>query len=126
VDGSWLTCQKYVWAPIAMFAVPQGARPDRRLQAVAIQVGRHPGPFNPIVLRPPSGSSSPAWDKAKTAVQIADGNHHEAVSRLGQTHLVVEAFITATQNQLSDHPVAQLLRPHFEGTLLSTMLLSRR
>jgi arachidonate 15-lipoxygenase len=117
VDGSWLTYQKYLWAPIAMFAVPQGTGPDRRLQAVGIQAEQQPGPSNPIVLRPPSGSSSPAWDKAKTAVQIADGNYHEAVSHLGQTHLVVEAFIMATQNQLSGHPVAKLLQPHFEGTL---------
>jgi arachidonate 15-lipoxygenase len=117
VDGSWLTYQKYLWAPIAMFAIPEGAGPDRRLQAVAIQVGQQPGPDNPIVTRPPSGASSPDWDKAKTAVQIADGNFHEAVSHLGQTHLVVEAFIMATQNQLSGHPISTLLWPHFEGTL---------
>ncbi len=117
VDGSWLTYQKYLWAPIAMFAVPQGTDPNRRLQAVAIQTGQQPGPANPVVLRPPLGSSSPDWDRAKTAVQIADGNYHEAVSHLGQTHLVVEAFIMATQNQLSGHPVAKLLQPHFEGTL---------
>ena len=117
VEGSWLTYQKYLWAPIAMFAVTQGTGRDRLLQAVGIQAGQHPGPSNPIVLRPPSGSPSLAWDKAKTAVQIADGNYHEAVSHLGQTHLVVEAFIMATQNQLSGHPVAKLLQPHFEGTL---------
>jgi arachidonate 15-lipoxygenase len=117
VDGSWLTYRKYLWAPIAMFAVPPGTGTDRRLQAVAIQAGQRPGPANPIVLRPPAGSSSLAWDKAKTAVQIADGNYHEAVSHLGQTHLVAEAFIMATQNQLSGHPVGKLLQPHFEGTL---------
>lgn len=117
VDGSWLTYQKYLWAPIAMFAVPQGTGPDRHLQAVAIQVGQHPVPSNPIVLRPSSGAASPVWDKAKTAVQIADSNYHEAVSHLGQTHLVVEAFIMATENQLSGHPVAKLLQPHFEGTV---------
>jgi arachidonate 15-lipoxygenase len=117
VDGSWLTYRKYLWAPIAMFAVPRGSGPDRRLLAVAIQAGQHPDPSNPIVLRPPAGSSSPAWNKAKTAVQIADGNHHEAVSHLGQTHLVVEAFVMATENRLADHPIGKLLEPHFEGTL---------
>jgi arachidonate 15-lipoxygenase len=117
VDGSWLTYQKHLWAPIAMFAVPRGAGPERRLQAVAIQVGQQPSPKNPIIARPPLGASSPDWEKAKTAVQIADGNFHEAISHLGQTHLVVEAFIMATQNQLSGHPVATLLWPHFEGTL---------
>jgi arachidonate 15-lipoxygenase len=117
VNGSYLTYQKYLWAPIAMFAVPQGTGADRRLQPVAIQVGQQPGSDNPIVTRPAPGASSPDWDKAKTAVQTADGNYHEAVSHLGQTHLVVEAFIMATNNQLSGHPVYELLWPHFEGTL---------
>ena len=92
-----------------MFAVPQGTGAGRRLQPVAIQVGQQPGSGNPIVTRPPPNTASPDWDKAKTAVQIADGNYHEAVSHLGQTHLVVEAFIMATNNQLSGHPVYTLL-----------------
>lgn len=117
VNGSFSTYQKYLWAPIAMFAVPQGTGADRRLQPVAIQIGQQPGRDNPIITRPAPGISSADWDKAKTAVQIADGNHHEAVSHLGQTHLVVEAFIMATHNQLSGHPVYNLLWPHFEGTL---------
>jgi len=117
VAGSWGDYQKYSWAPIAMFAVPRGTGSDRHLQAVAIQLGQQPGPGNPVVVRPSPGTASPAWDKAKTAVEIADGNYHEAVSHLGQTHLVVEAFIMATNNQLSGHPVATLLSPHFEGTL---------
>jgi arachidonate 15-lipoxygenase len=117
VAGSWLTYQKYLWAPIAMFAVPGGTGLDRRLQPVAIQIGKQPGPDNPIVVRPPAGAASPDWDKAKTAVGIADGNFHEAVSHLGQTHLVVEAFIMATHNQLQGHAVSKLLEPHFEGTL---------
>jgi arachidonate 15-lipoxygenase len=117
VAGSWLTYQKYSWAPIAMFGVPRGTGRDRRLQPVAIQIGPVPGPDNPVVVRPPAGNASPDWEKAKTAVGIADGNFHEAVSHLGQTHLVVEAFIMATQNQLSGHPMAALLTPHFEGTL---------
>ncbi|HEY3912549.1 MAG TPA: lipoxygenase family protein [Stellaceae bacterium] len=117
VSGSWLDYQKYLWAPIAMFAVPRGTGPDRRLQPVAIQIGQHPGAGNPIVVRPQPGTVSADWDRAKTAVEIADGNFHEAVSHLGQTHLVVEAFIMATNNQLSGHPVGTLLWPHFEGTL---------
>lgn len=117
VNGSYLTYQKYLWAPIAMFALPQGTGADRRLQPVAIQVGQRPGSDNPIFTRPAPDASSRDWDKAKTAVQIADGNYHEAVSHLGQTHLVVEAFIMATNNQLSGHPVYNLLWPHFEGTL---------
>jgi hypothetical protein len=47
-------------------------------------VGEQPGSGNPIVTRPPPNTTSPDWDKAKTAVQIADGNYHEAVSHLGR------------------------------------------
>jgi arachidonate 15-lipoxygenase len=55
---------------------------------------------------------------AKSIVQTADGNFHEAVSHLGRTHLVTEPFVIATERQLaSTHPVGILLRPHFEGTL---------
>jgi arachidonate 15-lipoxygenase len=80
VDGGRLTYQKYLWAPIAMFAVRKGAGSDRHLRAVGIQTGQYPSPSNPIILRPPSGSSSLGRDKAKTALQIAQGNYYEAVS----------------------------------------------
>lgn len=121
VEGSWQDYQKYLWAPIAMFAVPStGTNP--RLKAVAIQVGQTPGPTNPVVTPPVQGAphdakAEDAWSKAKIAVQVADGNFHEAVSHLGQTHLVVEAFIMATGNQLSGHLIKALLWPHFFGTL---------
>jgi arachidonate 15-lipoxygenase len=117
VDWSHLTYQKHLWAPIAMFAVPQRTAAGRRLQAVAIQVAQQPGADNPIFLRPKPDTQSAEWEKAKTVVQIADGNFHEAISHLGQTHLVVEPFAIATLNQLDGHSIFQLLMPHFEGTL---------
>ena len=117
VDGSYLTYQKHLWAPIAMFAVPQGTAAGRHLQVVAIQVQQQPGADNPIFVRPRPDTQSVEWEKAKTVVQIADGNFHEAISHLGQTHLVVEPFVIATLNQLDGHAVSRLLMPHFEGTL---------
>jgi len=57
------------------------------------------------------------WQMAKTMVQVADSNYHELVAHLGQTHLVLEAFVIASHRQLSTaHPVFKLLAPHFEGT----------
>jgi arachidonate 15-lipoxygenase len=55
---------------------------------------------------------------AKSIVQVADTNVHQAASHLGRTHLFIEPFVIATHNQLSPtHALSLLLTPHFEGTL---------
>lgn len=101
---------KVVCGPLALFVVERAGR--RRLLPVAIQCDpRGAGP----VVGPTDGW---AWQAAKLAVQVADGNHHEAVAHLGRTHLFVEPFVVATERQLDqNHPIYRLLRPHFEGTL---------
>lgn len=120
--GSYPKEQKYMAAPMAMFAVPKSGPTPRKLVPVAIQCQQEPGPKNPIFSPPTSANDTQAtfnWTMAKTAVQTADGNYHEAISHLGQTHLVIEPFVVATLNNLDeDHPVGKLLSPHFEGTLL--------
>lgn len=111
VNGSFPALQKFNYAPLALFAIPPGGQ---SLRPVAIQCAPQPGPDNPIFL-PQDGDN---WLIAKTIVQIADGNFHEAVSHLGRTHLFVEPFVIATHNQLSPaHPLFTLLTPHFVGTL---------
>lgn len=102
--------RKYTPAPIALFGVP----PDGgTLRSIAIQVGQDPTQF--AITTPGEGW---AWQKAKTAVQVADANYHELVCHLGQTHLVMETAALATMRNLSErHPIHQLLLPHFEGTL---------
>lgn len=111
VNGSFPDGPKFNYAPLALFAVP----PDgRSLVPVAIQCAPQPGPDNPIFL-PRDGDS---WFMAKTIVQVADTNVHQAASHLGKTHLFIEPFVIATHNQLSPtHPLFLLLTPHFEGTL---------
>jgi len=110
-NGSFPAGQKYNYAPLALFAVPPGGR---SLVPVAIQCGPRPGPDNPIFL-PRDGDN---WFMAKSIVQVADTNVHQAASHLGRTHLFIEPFVIATHNQLSrPHPLFQLLTPHFEGTL---------
>ena len=106
IDG----LRKYLSAPLALFAVaPYGGR----LTPIAIQCAQTPG-FDPV-FTPHDGH---AWLMAKTIVQIADANMHEAVTHLGRTHLLLEPFVIATERQLAaSHPVGLLLRPHFEGTL---------
>jgi arachidonate 15-lipoxygenase len=116
--GTFPDAQKYVYAPLALFAVPANGQ---SLVAVAIQCHQQPSPENPIFTPPPLGtpqSQQWAWQMAKTIVQIADGNYHELISHLGRTHLLIEPMVVATYRQLAaNHPLSVLLRPHFEGTL---------
>ena len=112
--GTYPSAQKYVPAPLALFAVPRGRAHLRPLVPIAIQLGQRPGAGNPI-FTPEDGL---AWEVAKSLVQTADGNVHQAVHHLGRTHLVLEPFAMATLRRLSTrHPLSALLRHHFEGTL---------
>lgn len=130
LNGSFPQEQKYLGAPLALFAVPKGTDSDRQLKVVAIQCSQTPGPDNPVVI-PPKPNSSEAeqyqWLFAKSIFQIADGDFHEAVSHLARTHLLIEPFVMATHRQLiSNHPVSLLLRPHLQGTLAINNAAQRR
>ncbi|MEB3343024.1 lipoxygenase family protein [Okeania sp.] len=115
INGTFPKEQKYIYAPLALFAVPKGSDSNRKLLPVAIQCGQTPGTDNPIFT---PNSSKYAWLFAKTVVQIVDANFHEAVSHLARTNLFVGAFIPPTHRQLPpNHCLSMLLRPHFEGTL---------
>jgi arachidonate 15-lipoxygenase len=102
---------KYLYAPLALFAVNKDTR---KLVPVAIQCKQTPGPDNPI-FTPDDGYN---WRIAKTIVEIADGNYHEAITHLGRTHLTVEPFVVAAHRSFGpNHPLHVLLLPHFDGTL---------
>jgi arachidonate 15-lipoxygenase len=102
---------KYIYAPLALFVIE---KTTRKLLPVAIQCRQKPGADNPI-FTPQDGHN---WLIAKTTVEIADGNYHEAFSHLGRTHLFLEPFVISARRQLAaNHPLHILLDPHFEGTL---------
>jgi len=106
---------KFAYVPMALFCA---ARNSGALVPVAIQTQQQPvrsGIQSNLFL----ADSSPSWLIAKTIVEMADGNIHEAVMHLGRTHLLIEPFVVATGRKLDpNHPVTRLLWPHFEGTLL--------
>lgn len=114
VDGEWDGLPKYVWQPMALFAVPPGGD---ALLPVAIQCGQDAATF-PIFTSTPKAGDRWGWEIAKYIVQVADGNYHELFVHLARTHLVIEAIAVATRRNLANvHPVWALLIPHFEGTL---------
>jgi len=109
--GSTPSGQKYLYAPLALFAI---VGPRQQLTPVAIQCQQRPGINNPI-LTPGDGYN---WLIAKTIVETADANVHEASTHFGKTHLLIEPFVAATYRCLATrHPLAVLLSPHFEATL---------
>ncbi|WP_034160808.1 lipoxygenase family protein [Sphingomonas sp. ERG5] len=112
--GVWEGKAKFVYRPLALFAVPPGGS---SLVPVAIQCGQDPLE-NPIFLPTPRADMRWGWEMAKQIVQVADGNYHELFAHLARTHLVIEAVAVATQRHLAEmHPIWALLLPHFEGTL---------
>lgn len=114
VPGTSEGHQKYLWCPVAVFAVPAGGGP---LAPVAIQLDQQSTGSN-LYLRPSGPGLHWAWEMAKFAVQVADGNHHELFAHLARTHLVMEAVALATHRALApQHPLYLLLLPHVQGTL---------
>lgn len=58
------------------------------------------------------------WFFAKLCLQIADGNHQELGVHFSFTHAVMAPFAIVTARQLGEnHPLALLLKPHFQFML---------
>ncbi|MEO1375171.1 MAG: lipoxygenase family protein [Cyanobacteria bacterium J06635_10] len=87
-NGTFPREQKYVYAPLALFAVPKDTDSFRLMRSVAIQCTQNPK--DELIFTPKSGKY--AWLFAKTIVQMANSNFHEALSHLGRTHLFVGRF----------------------------------
>jgi arachidonate 15-lipoxygenase len=94
---------------MAAFCVPRGGGP---LRPFAIQCGQDPAGRD--IYTPADGYS---WKLAKNCVLAAHNTYHEVLTHLGFTHLMSEpVLLAAVRNLAANHPVAVLLRRHFEGT----------
>lgn len=114
VAGVWKGHAKFVYRPMALFAVPPGGS---SLKPVAIQCGQDNSLY-PVMTPSAASSEKWGWEMAKFVVQVADCNYHELFVHLAGTHLVSEAIAVATRRNLANvHPLWSLLVPHFEGTL---------
>ncbi|MFB8791314.1 MAG: lipoxygenase family protein [Potamolinea sp.] len=107
VNGNFPSEQKYINAPVALFAVPPVNSSSRSLIPVAIYCQE--ALFTPL--------EEGTWMTAKNIVQMADSNYHELVSHLGHTHLFIEPFVVATNHLPKDHNLRKLLKPHLQGTV---------
>lgn len=97
---------KYVGNPQALFY-----RSEQGLEPVFIQLERGGKFFSP-------NSEVDEWTRAKLYTQVADVTHHELIAHLCYTHLAMEALAIATARQLpTNHPLHQLLHPHFRFLL---------
>jgi arachidonate 15-lipoxygenase len=115
-NGSAGGFKKFMYAPLALFAVPPDKNVDKNLLPIAIRCQQTPGDEDPIF----TPLDNDNWMTAKTILQMADSNYHELISHLVQTHLFIEPFVLATNRCFTkqNHPVKLLLKPHFEGTIL--------
>uniref|UniRef100_T2MH56 Arachidonate 5-lipoxygenase n=1 Tax=Hydra vulgaris TaxID=6087 RepID=T2MH56_HYDVU len=96
-----------VCAPMALFY----ANKNGTLLPVAIQLFQKPSEENPIFL--PSDPQY-TWLLAKMYFNNADCSLHQSCTHLGLTHLLCESICVAAHQNLSlNHPVFQLLAPHF-------------
>lgn len=103
--------RRWVLAPRVAFVVPPGAG---TLAVFAIQIGRKPAADNPV-FTPAHGWG---WTIAKTHASVADTIAGAIWFHHARTHLIAEPIAVAAHRQLApNHPVLQLLTPHFEGTL---------
>lgn len=114
-DNNEKNLKKYTYSPIAAFVVPHEGGLFRPF---AIQCNQDP--TNRIIYTPSDGYS---WQIAKDIVRVADTEHHELLSHLTFTHLILESIALSTRRQLpEEHPVYKLLSNHTEGTLMINYL----
>lgn len=118
VNGTYPTQQKYLAVPIALFAVPPIGSISRSLFPVAISYHQTSISNQRLLFTPlDADDNGEPWMTAKNIVEMANSNHHELISHLGRTHLVVEAFVVPTNNLPDNHALKCLLKPHLEGTV---------
>jgi arachidonate 15-lipoxygenase len=102
-------------APRALFWWNSG---DDKLQTIGIQVRREPGSR---VFQPSDPTLD--WVAAKMAYQCADACHQEIGTHFAWTHMVMAPVAVVSRRQLAEqHPVHQLLAPHFRFYLFDNEL----
>ena len=101
-------------SPIAIFCIDD----SKELAPLGIQLFQNPSPANPVFTPNPSHTTPGAWMHARMHCQAADILLHEVEAHLFSTHLYTESIYVAMMRNLPPvHPVHQLVKPHFWGTM---------
>ncbi|MEP0883267.1 SRPBCC family protein [Trichocoleus sp. ST-U3] len=87
-----------------------------QLNILGIQLTRHKDRKNEVYT--PNSPYPNKYLLAKIHAVCADNQYHQFIYHLGFTHLVIEPFAISHHNAFpKDHPIGQLLKPHFEDTI---------
>ncbi|XP_063605786.1 polyunsaturated fatty acid 5-lipoxygenase-like isoform X2 [Penaeus indicus] len=94
-------------SPFALFYLNK----EDKLMPVAIQLKQEGGQDNPVYT--PRDATN-TWLVAKMFYNCAEAQHHQALTHLGYTHLLMEGVVICTHRNLSpSHPLFKLMAPHF-------------
>lgn len=116
--------RKYWYAP---FLVMYKSQKTGKLSILGFQLTRHRNKPNEVY----SKNTHPknVYQLAKLHLTCADNQHHQFISHLGLTHLLVEPFAMAVHNVFpvnpatgARHPIGKLLHAHFQDTIAINFL----
>ncbi|XP_042864130.1 allene oxide synthase-lipoxygenase protein-like isoform X2 [Penaeus japonicus] len=94
-------------SPFALFYLNK----EDKLLPVAIQLKQQGGADNPVYTPKDPANT---WLVAKMFYNNAEAQHHQALTHLGYTHLLMEGVVICTHRNLSpSHPLFKLMAPHF-------------
>lgn len=94
-------------SPLALFYLNKADK----LMPVAIQLKQKKAKDNPVYTPKDSPNT---WLVAKMFYNNAEAQHHQALTHLGYTHLLMEGVVICTHRNLSpSHPLFKLMAPHF-------------
>ncbi|KAG1686589.1 Arachidonate 12-lipoxygenase, 12R-type [Nymphon striatum] len=106
-----------IWAPMALFYIDE----NETLLPLAIQLQRNANASDVFYSDDPKLS----WIFAKMFYNCAEAVHHQMVTHLGRSHLLIDKAAIALLREVSpSHPVYKLMKPHFFGMFANNMRLS--
>ncbi|XP_064100110.1 allene oxide synthase-lipoxygenase protein-like isoform X3 [Macrobrachium nipponense] len=107
LDGLECKEDRELAAPLALFYLNK----KNEMMPVAIQLKQKKGADNPVYTPKDEPNT---WLVAKMFYNNAEAQHHQALTHLGYTHLLMEGVVICTHRNLSpSHPLFKLMAPHF-------------
>lgn len=107
LDGVECKDDRELAAPLALFYLNK----KNEMMPIAIQLKQKKAADNPVYTPKDEPNT---WLVAKMFYNNAEAQHHQALTHLGYTHLLMEGVVICTHRNLSpSHPLFKLMAPHF-------------